>query len=167
MSLDLYITSKTPVRKRGTGVYVRENGETRELRTLAEVIDHFPDADVSHIQEYVYETDELWHGNITHNLNKMADQVPIGNYSLYMYLWRPEEINFNYVTTEYLEGIFKGLVYLRSHKDELLEFQPPIDPETGERWGTYEQLVGFCTSLVNTLCELDYNKEEFKIEASR
>ena len=50
MSLDLYITSKTPVRKRGTGVYVRENGKTRELRTLNEVIDHFPDADVSHIQ---------------------------------------------------------------------------------------------------------------------
>ena len=32
MSLDLYITSKTPIRKRGTGVYVRENGETRELK---------------------------------------------------------------------------------------------------------------------------------------
>ena len=28
MSLDLYITSKTPIRKRGTGVYVRDNFET-------------------------------------------------------------------------------------------------------------------------------------------
>ena len=30
MSLDLYIKAKTPVRKRGTGVYVRENGQTVE-----------------------------------------------------------------------------------------------------------------------------------------
>ena len=59
MSLDLYITSKIPVRKRGTGVYVRENGRTLELKTLNEVIDHFPDADISHIKEYVYETDEV------------------------------------------------------------------------------------------------------------
>lgn len=167
MSLDLYITSKTPIRKRGTGVYVRENGETRELRTLSEVIDHFPDADVSQIQEFVYETDEIWHGNITHNLNKMADHVPVEKYTLYMYLWRPEEINYTHVTTDYLEGIFKGFIYLKSHKDELLEYQPPIDPETGERWGNYEQLVGFCLSLVNTLSALDFENEEYTIEASR
>lgn len=32
MSLDLYITSRTPIRKRGTGVYARENGQTVELK---------------------------------------------------------------------------------------------------------------------------------------
>ena len=37
MGLDLYIKSKTPIKKRGTGVYVRENGKTRELKTVAEV----------------------------------------------------------------------------------------------------------------------------------
>jgi len=54
MSLDLYITSKTPIRKRGTGVYVRENGQTVELKTMEEVRSHFPDSDLSHItvQEY-------------------------------------------------------------------------------------------------------------------
>ena len=69
MSLDLYITSKNPVHKRGTGVYFRDHGRTHELRTLNEVIDHFPDADVSHIKEYVYETDEVWHENIIYKNN--------------------------------------------------------------------------------------------------
>ena len=85
MSLDLHIISKTPVKKRGTGVYVRENGRTRELRTLDEVINHFPDADISHVEEYVYETDEIWHENITHNMTKMAGHVPIGELTLYDY----------------------------------------------------------------------------------
>ena len=37
MSLDLYITSRTPIRKRGTGVYARENGQTVELKKMEEV----------------------------------------------------------------------------------------------------------------------------------
>lgn len=35
MSLDLYITSKTPIHKRGTGVYVHENGQAIELEMHA------------------------------------------------------------------------------------------------------------------------------------
>lgn len=37
MRLDLYITSKTTIHKRGTGVYDRENGQTVELKTMEEV----------------------------------------------------------------------------------------------------------------------------------
>lgn len=43
MSLDLYIYSKTPVLHRGTGVYIRDKGETRELETKQEVLTYFPD----------------------------------------------------------------------------------------------------------------------------
>ena len=43
MNLDLYIYSKTPVLHRGTGVYVRDNGETKELATKQEVLTYFPD----------------------------------------------------------------------------------------------------------------------------
>ena len=50
MSLDLYIKTNAPVIKRGTGVYVREDGKNRELKTMAEVQEHFPDADLSHIR---------------------------------------------------------------------------------------------------------------------
>ena len=162
MSLDLHIISKTPVKKRGTGVYVRENGRTRELRTLDEVINHFPDADISHVEEYVYETDEIWHGNITHNMTRMADLVPIGELTLYDYLWRPEEHGYKTASVDYMKGVFEGLLYMKMHKEELLPFEPPIDPETGERWGNYDLLVSFCASLVKCLMELDLS-EGFEI----
>ena len=43
MSLDLYIKSNTPVKHRGTGIYIREQGGTRELKTKEEVLKYFPD----------------------------------------------------------------------------------------------------------------------------
>ena len=143
MSLDLYIRSKTPVRKRGTGVYIRENGKTRELKTVTEVKEYFPDADLSDIKMQEFETNDLWHENITHNMGKMASHVPVREQTLYMYLWRPEEIGFTHVMAEYVQGVFTGLLYLKAHKEELLQYLPPIHPETGKRWGSYEQLVDF------------------------
>ncbi len=77
MSLDLYVKSARPVRHRGTGVYIRKNGATRELETLEEVKAYFPEADLSDIQVYEYEGDELFHMNLTHNLTEMASHVPI------------------------------------------------------------------------------------------
>gem|GEM_PF-6049046 len=49
MSLDLHIITPEPVIKHGTGVYVRENGQTLELKTMEEVRAHFPDKDLSHM----------------------------------------------------------------------------------------------------------------------
>lgn len=77
MSLDLYIKSRRPVRHRGTGVFVRDNGQTRELKTLAEVREHFPDADLTDVHVTDYEDDELFHANLTHNLTEMASHIPI------------------------------------------------------------------------------------------
>ena len=167
MSLDLYIKTSTPVIKRGTGVYVREDGKTKELKTMAEVKERFPDADLSRIKVFEYETDEVWHENITHNMNKMADQVPIGKHTLYDYLWRPDEIEITHITREYATAVFNGVMYMKEHKEELLPFEPPIDPETGTRWGSYDLLVGFCTSLVDAIMSIDYTKEEYELYASR
>ena len=77
MSLDLYLKSSKTVHHRGTGVFVRDNGCTRELKTIEEVKEHFPDADLSDIKVYDYEDDELFHMNLTHNLTEMASHVPI------------------------------------------------------------------------------------------
>lgn len=77
MSLDLYIRSYQPVKHRGTGVFIRDNGQTRELKTIEEVKAHFPDADTSDIDIREWEDDELFHCNMTHNLTKMASHVPI------------------------------------------------------------------------------------------
>lgn len=108
MSLDLYIKSSRPLRHRGTGVFVRENGATRELKTLAEVKEHFPDADLNDIHVTDYEVDELFHCNMTHNLTEMASHIPIAGtegicalprfaddptdkpLSAYNLLWHPE-----------------------------------------------------------------------------
>ncbi|MBR1500172.1 MAG: hypothetical protein IJ615_11215 [Bacteroidaceae bacterium] len=77
MSLDLYLKSQRPVRHRGTGVFVREDGQTRELKTLDEVKERFPDADLSEVNVYDYEDNDLFHLNLTHNLTEMASHVPI------------------------------------------------------------------------------------------
>ena len=77
MSLDLHIYSSRPVRHQGTGVFVRDNGQTRELKTIDEVRRHFPDADLSDIHVTDYEDDKLFHLNLTHNLKDMASHVPI------------------------------------------------------------------------------------------
>ena len=77
MSLDLYLKSNKPVRHRGTGVFIRKDGETRELETLDEVREHFPDADLSDIHVTDYVDDEVLHLNLTHNLTTMASHVPI------------------------------------------------------------------------------------------
>lgn len=78
MSLDLYIHSARPVKHHSMGVFVRDNGMTRELQTVEEVRAHFPDVtnlDDIRIQEY--EDDEYFHCNMTHNLTEMASHVPI------------------------------------------------------------------------------------------
>ena len=166
MSLDLYIKTNAPVIKRGTGVYVREDGKNRELNTIAEVQEHFPDADLSHIKVFEYETNDVWHENITHNMNKMAGQVPIGEHTLYEYLWRPDEIGITHITREYAVAVFNGLMYMKEHKKDLLPFEPPINPETGTRWGSYDLLVEFCTSLVNAIMSIDFIKEQYELYAS-
>ena len=164
MSLDLYIKSEKNRQEGGTGVYVREKGRTIELKTLDEVRRHFPDADLSQIREYVYETDIVWHENMTHNMGDMARNVPIGYLTLYDYLWHPKEHGFEKVTEEYRKGISDGLQFLEKHKKELLLFEPPVDPDTGKRWGDYDLLVSFCASLSLCLSELNLS-EEYEIES--
>jgi hypothetical protein len=161
MSLDLHIISKAPIRKRGTGVYVRENGQTVELKTMEEVRSHFPDADLSHISVYEYEDEDFWHGNITHNMNEMASKVPIEDTELTLYdlLWRPDE--HNYATAgslNYRESVLKGYLYLRTHKEDLL----PLNPDNG--WGNYDQLLAFTLDFLQHLIVAD---DDFEIYVSR
>lgn len=120
MSLDLHNISKSPILKDGTGVYVREKGELRELESLTEARKYFPDADISHIKEFGYETDDMWHGNITLNMTKRVDHVPIGKMTLYVYLWKPKENGFYNASAKYQHGVFEGLMYLINHKEQLL-----------------------------------------------
>ena len=69
--------------------------------------------------------------NITHNLNKMADEAGI-----YKHLWRPDEIEIT-KAEQLIEPLRAGLELLKSDPERFKKF----NPENG--WGTYEGLVSF------------------------
>lgn len=159
MSLDLYIISKTPVSHLGTGVFIRQNGANVEL-SVDEVKKAYPDSEVE-VREY--EDNEVWHGNITHNMGKMAKQVSVSVYTLYQLLWRPEETDLvpdGHPTQRYLDCLNIALEKLKAGKDKLLVYNP------SNGWGNYDLLLQFASEYLNRLMFL-HPLSEYTIEASR
>lgn len=157
MSLDITIISPEPIKKKSTGIYARINGQTREL-TKEEAIKRFPGVDPDSIIEEEIETNEFWHGNITHNLAKMATQVCDSdeNYSLYDLLWR--DTRFNESKFYYIKNLADCLDRLLESPKYFKKFNPP------NGWGTYEQLVSFTESFIKALVTMP---EGSTIEYSR
>jgi hypothetical protein len=79
---------------------------------------------------------EVYTANITHNLNKMAEEV-----GLYTYLWRPEELGIT-KAGELIIPLMEGLRELLENKDYLMT----LSPQNG--WGDYEGLVNFVTKYL-------------------
>ena len=76
--------------------------------------------------------------NITHNLNIMAEHVPIGNTNLYKVLWHGDELEVPIVKGKQFEDyLYDGISYLIRYKPILLEY----NPENG--WGNYDSLLQF------------------------
>ena len=71
----------------------------------------------------------VYESNITHNLNKMADEVGI-----YEALWHPYRINAKRAK-DIAPLIEKGLELLKSDKDRFSEF------DAENEWGTYDQFI--------------------------
>lgn len=170
MSLDLYIESKTPITHRGTGVYVRENGETKELQTKEEVLRHFPDVNPDEIEVREYEDNTYFHLNLTHNLNKMAAKcepvtyasngVPYSmRHNLYKVLWRPGEIGIITPTMSYVDNVIQCYKRLMEEPD----FFKQYNPENG--WGTYEQLLEGTRKYVGALMDIIGKLEDYTIVA--
>lgn len=150
MGLNVSLISDTPIMRKGTGVFIRENGSNKEL-SVEEIKQKFPNADHTKYSEVEYETNEVWEGNITHNLGEMATLA-----RLYNAIWRPYRLHMDYpdvITGTAIEIEFEkthhmkaenvisflvsGYFSLRSNIDEWKK----MNPENG--WGTYEQLVDF------------------------
>ncbi len=112
-------------------VYVREVGRMCKI-SRAEWDRRYPGREPVTTTPEV-ETSEVYWGNITHNLGKMAREAGI-----YQALWRPEELN---ITQAYqLVGpLSEGLKTLGDHPSRFREFNP------SNGWGTYEGLVQFAT----------------------
>lgn len=146
MSLDVSLIFKTPIIKKGTGVFVRENGKTKEL-TVDEILKKYPN---SFIEENEYETDCAFSTNITHNLNKMADEAGI-----YQACWRPEEINA-VKAKDIISILKKGLKKMKTNPEYFKKF------DSENEWGTYEQFVPWvenylnaCIKYPNAIIEVD------------
>ena len=165
MSLDLYIISKTPVKHKGTGIYIRENGKTKEL-SLGEAEGLYVS---DSINEITSEDNIYWHGNITHNLGTIADHCYcycLDKISLYSILWRPEETTLLTVTRKLTSSHAKALSICLRELKEHRSYYEKFNPENS--WGDYVTLVNFVDSFLTALNKIP--KEEYNnytIEASR
>lgn len=74
---------------------------------------------------------QIYERNITHNLNKMADEAGI-----YMHLWRPDEIGIT-KACQLIEPLTAGLALLESDPARFTPFNSP------NGWGMYPHLVEF------------------------
>lgn len=80
---------------------------------------------------YTEDDEQVYRGNITHNLNKMASEAGI-----YEALWRPEEIDKT-KASEIIELLEKGLTDLKARPEHFEKFNSP------NGWGTYKYFVPF------------------------
>lgn len=154
MSLDVYLVAKEPVVTKGTGIFVREGGKTKEL-TLDEAKERYPNHEVSE-----FEREELYayQANITGNLGRMADQVKIGERTLYDYLWGLDDIRPKIKTAKRLvTPLQKGLNELIKNPEKY----EPFNPDNG--WGSYD---GLCDFVYNYLKACVKNPD-CKIEVCR
>ena len=94
---------------------------------------------------------EVYSGNITHNLGKMADAAGI-----YMCLWRPEEFGIK-TAGELINPLTTGLKLLRKNRTHYEQ----LNPENG--WGNYDNLVSFVEKYLNACKE----NPEATVEAIR
>jgi hypothetical protein len=74
---------------------------------------------------------EVYSANITHNLNKMAQEAGI-----YLALWRPEEIGITQAG-QLIEPLSVGLEKLKADPMYYSQFNSP------NGWGMYEHFVPF------------------------
>lgn len=88
-----------------------------------------------------YETGELYHGNITHNLGEMASKAKI-----YDVLWHPVESN-KPVAVDIIKILEDGLKDLKSRPKYFRQF----DAENG--WGRYDDFVPFVEEYLNACKE--------------
>jgi hypothetical protein len=94
---------------------------------------------------------EIYSRNITHNLNKMAEEAGI-----YKHLWRPEELGIT-LAGDLVEPLRIGLEKLMKNPAMFEAMNPP------NGWGNYHGLVEFVNDYYNACKE----NPEAVIEVSR
>jgi hypothetical protein len=149
MSLDVYLTVEETVTRERSGIFVSENGCTKEI-TREEWDERNPGHE-PHTAESVQVTRTVYDSNITHNLNRMAQAAGI-----YEACWRPEEIGIT-KAGQLIPLLKAGLEKLRADPKHFEQFNAP------NGWGLYEHFVPWVAAYLSA-CE-EY--PEAAVSASR
>jgi hypothetical protein len=148
MSLDVYLELEGAAGERMPYIPVREDG--RIVHYTKEAWDEkYPDRPFPHWITPERDDGEVYTGNITHNLARMARKVPIMGHTLHTYLWRPDEINVTkaeQLITPLRLGLLR-LVRLEGSREHYEQY----NPENG--WGNYNGLVRFTEEYL-AACEM-------------
>ena len=91
---------------------------------------------------------QVYSGNITHNLGKMASEAGI-----YKYLWRPEEIGIT-KAEQMIEPLREGLKKLKENPTYYEQFNSP------NGWGLYKHFVPFVEEVLKA-CEENPDAEVY------
>jgi len=137
MSLDVYLRQvggKGENLVATSGIFIRENGQTKEI-TEEEWNTRHPNKTPVQLS-YEVESDIVYENNITHNLVPMAKEVGV-----YQALWRPEEMGIT-KASELTAHLAHGLATLIRNPDKYKK----LNPENG--WGNYEVFVKFIYSYL-------------------
>lgn len=122
MSLDVTIHFKKP---RSSNYYLEH----------PYIYDYLSEADKAN-----YNDSDYWSANITHNLTKMAKNIPVmfGDKptTLYYACWRPNEIGAKTIA-DILPMLIQGIHYAIDHRKDLVKYNAP------NGWGTYEGFIKF------------------------
>lgn len=138
MSLDVYLTTPELIRRESSGIFVRENGQTKEI-SRAEWDERNPGHEPC-VAISAEETNEVYSANITHNLGAMADEAGI-----YKHLWRPEEIEVT-KAGQLVEPLRAGLAMMKADP-------PRFEKHNAKNgWGLYEHFVPWVENLL-AACE--------------
>lgn len=129
MSLDVYLRIENTKTENGSGIFIRENGQVKEI-SLAEWDKKFPNTEPVYVISDDIDNEVYWR-NITHNLNKMADEAGI-----YDCMWQPRENGLDYAY-QLIELLQTGLEKLKENPMYYKQFNPP------NGWGDYDGFVEF------------------------
>ena len=132
MSLDvsLFMPGMQHLRDSGPHIFVREDGQTKEI-SREEWDARFPGREPVMIEYEVDDTETVYSANITHNLNTMAS-----NAGVYEALWRPEDIGATHAE-QLILPLRLGMEMLRNTPDYFRQFNPT------NSWGSYKVLLTF------------------------
>jgi hypothetical protein len=132
MSLDVYLTCEEWVTTT-PGIFIREYGRTIEI-SEEEWLERNPgQTPVTGFKD----TNEVYSGNITHNLGAMATEAGI-----YEALWKPEELGIT-KAKQLIEPLRAGLELMKSDPERFKKF----DSDNG--WGTYDDFIPFVSEYLN------------------